>query len=455
VKLLYIVHQFMPEYTTGTEAVAFRLAKAAQRSGHSVTVLTCSTESDSLWSGKTPEGLRWRSVRGVPVYALAAALVSDPYGFAPGVDVEARVIFSKFVANGEFDLVHVMHSMRMLDAIDVIKELGIPYVITLTDFFTICYRINHIRASGELCPGSSGGEACEASCKIVNVRMDKRQRWLRAILANATERIACSQFVKEQFEHECPNLAFRVIPHGIDLLRFSPREFNNDTDEIVFGFLGTLSEAKGIDTLVNAFLDSGVVNGKLVIVGPVHDNLDVESRIKSACERDRRIILKRPVSVDEVPSVLSGFDILCVPSQVPETFSLALHEGFAAGLPAIVSDLGHIAQVVSATGCGLVVPATSLTAWSDAIKSVAANRNQLRIWQTKIPCPLRIEEEAFFYDQIYRRSLTRSIDSKSESDQIRARSSLQAERNGPVATVAPSRSRGILRRFVGRSKVRI
>jgi glycosyltransferase involved in cell wall biosynthesis len=417
VKLLYIVHQFMPEYTTGTEAVAFRLAKAAQRSGHAVTVLTCSTESGSLWRGTTPEGLRWASVNGVPVYALPAALVSDSYGFAPGVDATARVIFSKFIANGEFDLVHVMHSMRMLDALAVVKGLGIPYVITLTDFFTICYRINHIRASGDHCDGSSGGEACEASCKIANVRIDKRQRRLREILASATERIACSQFVKEQFERECPNLAFRVIPHGIDLLKFSPREFNNNTDEIVFGFLGTLSEAKGIDILVNAFLEADVVNGKLVIVGPVYGNLDVESRIISASEKDRRITLRGPVGVDEVPSLLSGFDVLCVPSQVPETFSLVLHEAFAAGVPAIVSDLGHIAEVVGANGCGLVVPATSLAAWSDAIKSVATNRNQLRVWQTKIPCPLRIEEEAFFYDQIYRRSVTRSIDAKADSDQ--------------------------------------
>jgi glycosyltransferase involved in cell wall biosynthesis len=83
-----------------------------------------------------------------------------------------------------------------------------------------------------------------------------------------------------------------------------------------------------------------------------------------------------------------------------------LHEAFAAGLPAIVSDLGHVAEVVRANGCGLVAPATSIPAWSDAIKSVAADRNQLRLWKTKIPFPLRIEEEAFFYDQIYRRNAT-------------------------------------------------
>ena len=404
-RLLYIVHQFMPEYATGTEVVAFRLAKAAQRSGHSVTVLTCSTKLALLWRGATPEGLRWTSVSGVPVYALPAALVSDPYGFAPGVDVKARDIFSKFIESGDFELVHVMHLLRMLDAVAIIKQIGIPYIVTLTDFFTICYRINHVRVSGVLCDGSSGGEACQAaSCKIANVRIDERQQRLRKILAGAIERIACSRFVKEQFERECPNLAFRVIPHGIDLLKFSPRDCKDDKDEIVFGFLGTVSEAKGIDILVNAFLDADVVNGKLVIVGPVHGSRDVETRIISACKADRRITLKGPVSAEEVPSVLSGFDVLCVPSQVPETFSLVLHEAFAAGLPAIVSDLGHIAEVVRANGCGLVATATSIPAWSDAIESVAANRNQLRLWQTKIPCPLRIEEEAFFYDQIYRRN---------------------------------------------------
>jgi glycosyltransferase involved in cell wall biosynthesis len=403
-KILYIVHQFMPEYTTGTELVAFRLAKAAQRIGHAVTILTCSTESALLWRGVTPEGLRWTSISGVPVYALPATLVSDPYGFAPGVDVKARDVFAKFLENSEFELVHIMHLLRMLDAVTIIRRIGVPYIITLTDFFSVCYRINHIRVSGELCEGSSGGEACQAACTIANVRIDERQRRLREILASASERIACSEFVKEQFERECPNLAFRVIPHGIDLLKFSPRDFNDDTDETVFGFLGTLSEAKGIDILVSAFLDADVVNGKLVIVGPFHGSRDVEARIISACEINRRITLKGPVSVEEVPSVLSGFDVLCIPSQVPETFSLVLHEAFAAGLPAIVSDLGHIAEVVRANGCGLIARATSIRAWSDAIKSVASNRDQLRLWQTKIPGPLRIEEEAFFYDQIYRRN---------------------------------------------------
>ena len=74
-------------------------------------------------------------------------------------------------------------------------------------------------------------------------------------------------------------------------------------------------------------------------------------------------------------------------------------EAFAAGFPAIVSDLRQIAEVIRANGCGLVAPAISIPAWSDAIKSVAANRNQLRLWKTKSPA---LFEEAFFYDQIYR-----------------------------------------------------
>ena len=404
-RLLYIVNQFVPQYATGIEAVTLRLAKAAQRSGHAVTVLTCSTDSDLHWRGTTPEGLRWTSVSGVPAYALPEALVFDPYGFAPGIDLTAKDIFRKFVAKGGFELAHVMHSLRMLDAVGIVRELGIPYIVTLTDFFTVCYRINYVRASGTPCDGSSGGEACQALCNIVNVNIVKRQRRLREVLATATERSVCSQFLKDRFERECPNLAFHLIPHGIDLLKFARREVTREATDIVFGYYGNISETSGIDLLVNAFLDADVVNGNLVIVWPADGDPTVKARIMSASKKDRRITLRSSVDIEEAPTALSGFDILCVPSQVPETFSLSLHEAFAVGLPAIVSDLGHIADVVRTNGCGLVAPATSLPAWSAAIKNVAANRGQLQLWQTKIPCPLRIEEEAFFYDQLYQRSV--------------------------------------------------
>lgn len=149
-RILFIVHQFMPEFATGTETVAFNLAKALQRSGHYVTVLTCALGERSMWGVHADDELWSTSVDGVPVYAFPFAHVLDPFGFlgAGNPQIEARV--RGFLATHKFDVVHVMHSMRMLDAIKVLTEFDLPYITTLTDFFPMCHRINLIRTTGEL-----------------------------------------------------------------------------------------------------------------------------------------------------------------------------------------------------------------------------------------------------------------------------------------------------------------
>ena len=40
-RILYVVHQFYPEFGSGTERVTLNLARMAQRAGHHVQVLGC------------------------------------------------------------------------------------------------------------------------------------------------------------------------------------------------------------------------------------------------------------------------------------------------------------------------------------------------------------------------------------------------------------------------------
>ena len=115
------------------------------------------------------------------------------------------------------------------------------------------------------------------------------------------------------------------------------------------------------------------------------------------------IHLSGPVAAKDVPATLARFDVLCVPSVVPETFCLALHEGFATGLPALVSDLGNQAAVVGQAGCGRVLPAGDVAAWAEAIGRIAADPSELDAWRARIPLPTRIEEETFLYGQLYQR----------------------------------------------------
>jgi glycosyltransferase involved in cell wall biosynthesis len=391
-RILYLVHQFFPEFAGGTEHVTLNLAKAAQRDGHYAEVLTVTV-------GEAPKPAAY-AVDGVPVtvlgQAVGDALLQLGYGREQALK---RRVERHLDSRPPFDAVHVMHAFRLVEAVEVLAERRIPYAVTLTDYFTLCHRINLVRVDGELCAGPEKGEACATFCAIPEAAPEAygaRYERLTGLLRQASAVVAVSDYVAERARDQVPGLKVLVVGNGVDLLSFGPPKPRPADRPLTFGYLGTVSEAKGAGVLAEAFARAALAGAVLRMVGPCYDEA-LAARIRAAGVR-----LEAAVPAGEVPQTLSGFDVLCVPSQVPESFSLALHEGFAAGLPAVVSDIGNIARVVAEHGCGRVVPATSVDAWAEALSEIAANLKQIDGWREALPLPLRSEEEAFFYSQLYR-----------------------------------------------------
>lgn len=403
-RILFVVHQFMPEFSAGTERATLNLAKSAQRDGHHVAILTTSLLSDAPWSEDPATGLRATSIEGIPVHAIPQF---DPqpmrdFGFA----AQGLPAIRRHLEQGAYDLVHVMHGMRMLDVVDAVRELHIPYVITLTDFFLTCWRINLIRSSGELCAGPEAGAACIRHCSTMDIddaRILERRSRLDRVLEDASAIIACSEFVADVFRAEYPMLPIRVIEHGIDLLGFAASPPRDRSNEVTFGYIGTLSEAKGVHILADAFVRAAPPGARLELVGPSYD-LTLSERLHGLARQHPQIVIEPAVPAHRIPERLGRFDILCLPSLVPETFSLALHEGFAASLPALVSDLGHPGYVLKAFGCGMAVRAGDVAAWAEAITAAVGAPGIVDAWRQAVPLPRRVEEEAFLYGQIYRAS---------------------------------------------------
>jgi glycosyltransferase involved in cell wall biosynthesis len=268
----------------------------------------------------------------------------------------------------------------------------------------LCYRVNLVRRDGRLCDGPAGGTACATHCPPSGrslLMLERRQAATAAVLRGAAARVACSAFVAEAFAREHPDLPVRVVPHGIDLLRMVPRAPRADGGT-VFGYIGTMLPGKGVDVLARAFAAAPGPSARLELVGPMAGEPAFREELEWIAGRDPRIRLRGPVPAAEIPSVLAGFDVLTLPTRLPETFSLALHEGFAAGLPALVSDLGHPAGVVRGAGCGLVLPDGDVAAWTAAIAGIVADPARLETWRARLPLPARVEEETFLYSQLYR-----------------------------------------------------
>lgn len=401
-RILYVVHQFMPEYAGGTERVALNLAKGAQAAGHYAEVVTVAQNPQSGWRPGR-DGILGAVVDGVPVRALPRETPTSFSELGFETDTALGNAFEAFLdERDDFDLAHVVHAYRMIDAVERLAARRIPYVVTLTDFYPLCHRINLIRQDGLLCDGPRGGEACAAACAdpgLDDEAYGRRFARLAAILRGASAVTAVSEFVAEQVRREAPDMTVRVIGNGVDLLRFPiPRPRTGD-GEVVFGYLGTVSEAKGARVLVEAFARAAPRGARLRIVGPAYDE-DFAAEL-ALLSQGAAVSFEGSVPPDRATALLAEFDVLCVPSQVPESFSLALHEGFAAGLPVLVSDLGNPARVVAAAGCGLVVPPSDIEAWAAAIGE-AVDPGARRIWAARAPLPLRVEEEAFLHQQLYR-----------------------------------------------------
>jgi glycosyltransferase involved in cell wall biosynthesis len=175
-----------------------------------------------------------------------------------------------------------------------------------------------------------------------------------------------------------------------------------------FGFLGSLAAVKGVTVLLEAFARAGLSNCSLEIVGPDHSDDETRQKIKSLAAQTNATI-SGPVSAHGVFGALSRFDVLCLPSQVPETFSLVLHQAFAIGVPALVSDLGAPAEIVKKHRCGWTTPHADVDGWSQALRRIAFDRAMVDEAKLHVPLPMRIEEEGFFYEHFYRRAISPGI----------------------------------------------
>ncbi|MBH9553313.1 glycosyltransferase family 4 protein [Inhella gelatinilytica] len=407
-RLLYIVHQFFPEFASGTERVTLNLARMAQRAGHRVDVLTCTLDPRQL-KGAQPGPLpgTWVSwVEGVPVCYLDRAQLSLQAETTFEVNGALRDALVQWMQQREFDVVHVMHSMRMGTAIAAALAAGVPLVASLTDFHPLCLRTNLVDQVGDLCAGPQQGVACRQRCSALGWapealarRLNQAATWLRSTSAC----IAPSEFVAQRYRAELPDLPLHVIPHGVDGLRFLDLGAKRPppAPSLRLLFIGSLIEIKGLHVVLQALAQHPKWPITVDVAGGLHGDPVYQQRIRQAMQADPRVTWHGQQPSDDVLRLLGQAHVLLLPSLVPETFSLALHEGFAAGLPALVSDQGAPADRVRATGAGCTVPMGSVEAWEGALADLVKSPDRVTDWAHRIQPPLRIEEEAFLTESLY------------------------------------------------------
>jgi glycosyltransferase involved in cell wall biosynthesis len=367
-RLLYVVHQFFPDCHSGTEQYCLATARAAQRAGDDVTVLSLHWDHDRDWP---PIRLFEQPYEGVPVLRLNHWRRINPNPVLRDYqNLHLEGWFRRALEQVRPDAVHFFH-LRQLGSnlIPVAKAHGARAVVHLMDFWFLCPRFTLQRSDGALCEGPpDGGLGCVAcahpelqgvvpAAEAATVTSDPPMQ-LRALLdrcsvqlrhlAEADAVLAPSQFLAGMFSRNgFPAERLAVVPYGLEPGRIVPLLAERPRTPLRLGFCGVLSPWKAPHLAIEA-VRATTAPVQLAIHGRLDEPMfaDYIAGLHAAAAGDPRITFAGPYDHAGAPQVFAGMDALVVPSTWYENTPFVVLEAFAAGVPVLAADLGGLREVV-------------------------------------------------------------------------------------------------------------
>jgi glycosyltransferase involved in cell wall biosynthesis len=411
VRILHLVHQYLPEYVGGTELYTQAVAHALVSLGHQASIFYRRSAAGV--------GLEQRLEDDVPVWAAWAGSIS-PQGryLAAFGDAPIEQAFERTVEEFRPDLVHVQHLMGLpVQVLRIIRRRRIPYVVTLHDYWWICANAQLLTNFGQqICDGPRLWLNC-GRCALARAGLGTfwqaapalapllaaRARLQRQALEQADRLIAPTRFVRTWYvTHGLSVGQVEVLPHGIERID-PPARRTRPAGALRFACIGGLAWQKGVHVLIEAF-ERLAGNVELWVAGSEGFDPVYAQRLRS--QAGPRVRFMGGLSREQVWACLAEVDVLAVPSLWYEAFSLIVHEAFAAGVPAVASRLGALAEVVHDGVDGLLVPPGDVGAWSATLQHLTDDSALLDRLRAGVRPPLDMAQHAQLLCEVYERSLS-------------------------------------------------
>jgi glycosyltransferase involved in cell wall biosynthesis len=275
------------------------------------------------------------------------------------------------------EIVHVHNTFPLISPsiFWACRKEGVPVVNTLHNYRLLCPRGNLLRA-GKPCEDCITGNYWQGvvhGC-YRNSRVETAPVALMLTLHHASKTwtrmvdhyIAPSAFARNQFlKAGFPAGQITVKPNFVD-----PDPGQRTGDGSYALFIGRLSPEKGVDTLLRAWRKLPKTH-TLRIVG----DGSLRARLESEADGDglSNVKFMGRLSHEQGIEVMKGARFVIFPSEWYETFGLGIAEAFACGVPAVVSRLGAMQEIVQEGHTGfLFQPGDS----DDLARTVARAWNQ-------------------------------------------------------------------------------
>ncbi len=449
-KILFITNGFPPHRWAGTETYTAAMASELQARGHDIHVLCCGQwqEGSKYWNGYQDDVYNDLPVRRINLNWTKSP---DPFRYLYENPVVAAY-FGQYLEEINPDLVHVS-SCETLSAsvLDVVKKQGIPLVLSLTDFWFLCPRINLLKSNGENCSGITTPWDCQECLardskvyrlskqilpdhsvetlltKIGKVPVLTRQRGIRGIYGDTADRkkylrrafslpdvrLVASRFVQKIYETNGFDDPVELHPYGHDLAWMMNYHGKLPSTTINIGFIGQIIPSKGVHLLVEAARRLADTLGKKVnflIYGDLRKNPEYAKELEGLANGLENIQFCGTYPREKSAEVYSKIHVLVVPSLWYD-FPLIIHEAFATRTPVIATNLGGMAETVLDEVNGLLFERGDIDGLVSQIQRIINNPGLMQKLIDGIQEVKSVEEETDELEKTYRALVSSSIKS--------------------------------------------
>ena len=355
----------------GAEGYMLDVAAMQRAAGHEV----------ELFGMDHPDTLDGLSLR--DTFPPEVELEPPPRGLA-GLAAGARMVWSVSSARGmtqalerfQPDVVHCHNIYHQLSpsVLGPVRRAGVRCVMTLHDYELACpsyQMLDHGRLC-DACVGHSRLNAARHRCKSGSLAASA----LLAVESSIHQRIGAydpvdvfispSRFLADVMLRDgIPPERLTVVNHFVEMAE--PAGSGTARDGFVFA--GRLSHEKGVDTLVRAM---AVMPPETVlhVAGEGPERAALESLAAEVAPG--RVRFHGRLDKASLRALVSSCVASVVPSRWNENQPLTILESYAAGVPAVVTGLGGMPELVLDGVDGVVVPMEDPDALAAALLSLAA-----------------------------------------------------------------------------------
>lgn len=413
-RILHVVHQYLPEQVGGTELYTHWLARALSQRGQQITVFHRRNMEGIGEEHRTEEGVHiWTAWAGQqsPARRFLATLGDPPIAHA----------FERALEEIEPDLVHIQHLMGLPAAlIRSIQRRGIPYVVTLWDFWWICANAQLLtNYDQQICDGPEAYLNC-AHCVVSR----SGHRWLRPtlpaiaglcalrnhalrkILRSAKRLIAPTEFVRQWYAaHDVPKDKLVTLIPGLEPPPTPHPQKQDPSAPVRFAYIGGLSWQKGVHVLIEAF---GQIQGEaeLWIAGDESFDPDYVAHLRTLATPRVRFLGR--LTREQVWQTLAKVDVVTVPTLWYETFSFIVSEAFSLGLPVVASRLGPLNDRVRDSIDGFSVPPDDREAWRATLQRLVDAPELRAHLRANVEPAMTLEEHTRHIESLYSQLVDRT-----------------------------------------------